>query len=232
MNNKMKIYILHGWAYTTDKWEPFLEELKKNGVEGVLLKIPGLTAPLEDVWNLENYIEWLKKVLEKEKDVLLLGHSNGGRIGLAFAEKYPDKVKQLILVDSAGIYHNEFPIRFKRLIFGSVARVGRKVTQSKNMRKLLYKFAREHDYENASETVRKTMTNLIKVDLRHILQKIKTPAVIIWGEWDEITPVKDGLLMKEKLQNAHLYLIKDARHSPQFTHVKEVVEIISKSIKD
>jgi pimeloyl-ACP methyl ester carboxylesterase len=42
---------------------------------------------------------------------VLLGHSNGGRIALAFAEKYPDKVKQLVLIDSAGIYHNEFSIR-------------------------------------------------------------------------------------------------------------------------
>src|SRR6185437_424542 len=107
MKNK-KIIILHGWAYSTEKWKPFVEDLKKHEFTPIVLKIPGLTAPLENVWNIENYVEWLKKNLEKEDaKVILLGHSNGGRIALAFATQYPEKIDTLILIDSAGIYHNE-----------------------------------------------------------------------------------------------------------------------------
>src|SRR3989338_4234164 len=101
-----KIIILHGWAYSTDKWRPFIEELKKSGVKSKMIKIPGLTSPLDQVWNLDDYVEWLKKNLSKEKGkVILLGHSNGGRIALAFSAKYPEKVGKLILIDSAGIFH-------------------------------------------------------------------------------------------------------------------------------
>src|SRR6476619_6450928 len=126
--NRKKIFILHGWTYSTEKWQPFLDALKREGIEGILLKIPGLTAPLEQVWGLDNYIEWLHGILAKEQDIVLLGHSNGGRISLAYAQKYPDHIKQLILMDSAGIYHNEFSIRAKRFIFGSFARVGKKIS--------------------------------------------------------------------------------------------------------
>src|SRR5260221_14279777 len=87
-----KIYILHGWAYSTEKWEPFLTLLKKNNFYPVMLKIPGLTAPLNEVWDINNYVTWLEKKLENEKGkVVLLGHSNGGRIALAFSIKCPEK---------------------------------------------------------------------------------------------------------------------------------------------
>src|SRR5205823_6556026 len=102
-----KMYIIHGWAYSTEKWQPLVRDLEKKGFEIVLLKIPGLTSPINKVWNLNSYINWLEKILEKEKDPILLGHSNGGRISLAYTAKHPEKVAKLILIDSAGIYHND-----------------------------------------------------------------------------------------------------------------------------
>lgn len=228
MSMKQKIYILHGWAYSTEKWKPFLRLLEEAGFEPILLKIPGLTASLDTVWNLDDYVRWLKKELHNEENVILLGHSNGGRISLAFAEKYPEKVKQLFLVDSAGIYHNEFVLRFKRLVFGTAAKIGKKTTNITVLKKLLYKLAREHDYENASPLVKKTMRNLINTDLKPILPHIKTATVIIWGENDKITPLSDAKVMHSLIRNSTLHIIKDARHSPMFTHTREVVtEILS-----
>jgi len=222
-----KIFILHGWAYSTEKWEPFVEALKQQGFEPVLLKIPGLTAPLKEVWKLEDYVAWLKDIVDREKGkVILLGHSNGGRINLAFTAKYPEKVEQLILIDSSGIYHNELPLRLKRLMFGLVAKMGKKVKEIKPVRKLFYQFVAEHDYEKADPILRQTMRNLINSDLLEVLHKISVPTVIIWGGNDKVTPVKDGTLMHKKIKNSSLHIIEIARHSPQFTHVEEVIKII------
>lgn len=228
----MKIYILHGWTYSTEKWDKFIGLLKKEGFYAEMLKMPGLTVPLDEVWDLDQYVKWLKRIADKEKKpVILLGHSNGGRISLAFAHKYPEKVEQLILIDSAGIYHNDLPIRVKRLFFKSIAKIGKKFSGSEKMRLLLYKFARESDYQKADPVVRKTMTNLITVDLTQILSKIKTPALFIWGEKDQITPLKDGEIMHRLLKNSKMEIVKDARHSPMFTHPEEVVDIIIKNSK-
>lgn len=227
MNNK-KIYILHGWAYSTEKWDPFLNLLQKNGFDPVALKIPGLTAPLDEVWDVNDYVIWLKKSLEKEKGkVLLLGHSNGARIALAFTAKYPEKVERLILIDSAGIYHKELLIRMKRIFFGFLSNAGKKVTNSPRLRRVFYKFVREHDYEKADPTLRQTMKNLITHNIVPVLSKIKTPTIIIWGENDKVTPVSDAKIMQKEIAGATLHIIKDARHSPQFTHAQKVVDFIS-----
>ncbi len=226
-----KIYILHGWAYSVEKWEPFLKLLKKEGIEPVMLMIPGLTAPLKEVWRIENYVDWLKEIVDKEKGkVILMGHSNGGRISLAFALQYPEKVEQLFLIDSAGIYHDDLPIRLKRFVFGKVAKIGKKLSQSKQLRVLLYKFAREHDYEKADPVVRETMRNLIKVDLRSELSTLNQQITIIWGENDKITPVSDGHILHNGIKNSTLHIISNARHSPQFTHATEVAERIIKAL--
>src|SRR3989344_3554613 len=111
MGTIKKIFILHGWTRSTGKWNPFVELLKRKGIEVNLLKIPGLTQKIDKVWQINDYVEWLIKII---------GNSNGGRIALNFAIKYPDKLSNLILIDSAGIYHNELSLKIKRLFFGSV----------------------------------------------------------------------------------------------------------------
>jgi len=226
-----KIYILHGWAYSTEKWEPFLHTLKQNNIPYELLKIPGLTAPLNEAWTLDDYVAWLRKSIVNEKEkVILLGHSNGGRISLAFALKYPEKVSQLFLIDSAGIYHNEFSLWLKRLAFKNLARF-KKIAYNTVLKNILYKLAREDDYNKAAPFMKKTMQNLIESDLSDQLQKIEIPTTIIWGENDTTTPVVDAAVMHEKIKDSKLFIIINARHSPQFTHVNEVSDILIKEVK-
>jgi pimeloyl-ACP methyl ester carboxylesterase len=228
---KRKIFIFHGWTYSASKWQPLTDLLNKSGIETIMLKVPGLTAPLQEVWDLDNYVEWLNKELAHEKEkVVLLGHSNGGRIILAYTAKYPDKVEQLILIDSAGIYHNEPGIRIKRFIFGNLAKFGKKFSNSETLRKLLYKFTRESDYEKANPVLRETMLNLIRTDISYLFPVIHVPTTIIWGERDTTTPLADGKNMKQALRNGALYIISGARHSPMFTNVEEVGEIIRKVV--
>lgn len=224
-----KVIILHGWTYSTGKYAAFNAALRVKGFEPVILKIPGLTGKLdiEKVLTLDDYIEWLKKIINNEKDkIILIGHSNGGRIALNFTIKYPQKVSNLILMNSAGIYHNELYIQMKRLFFATLAKVGKKITNSQTLKKLLYKFTRENDYENASDHMGKTMINFIKSDITLNLNNVSIPTLIIWGENDSVLPLKDGEKMHELIKNSTLEIIKGARHSPQFTHPNQVAEII------
>ena len=224
-----KIYILHGWAYSTEKWAEFNNLLKKAQYEPIMLKIPGLTEKISKVWSLDDYAEWLKKSINNKKSTVL-GHSNGGRIALAFAAKYPDIVEQIILIDSAGIYHNELSMRIKRVLFKGVARLGKRVTSSEKLRGVLYRATRESDYKEAPIEVRETMSNLIRSDLRAQLPNITTPTLLIWGKDDKVTPLEDGQLMHKLLKNSQLEIVSGARHSPQFTHPEEVVKKITQKL--
>lgn len=227
-NGKSKIYILHGWSYSVEKWTPFARELESKGFKTNLLKIPGLIEKTDRIWSMDDYVRWLGENLKREKGkIILIGHSNGGRIALNFAIKHPEKISKLVLIDSAGIFHNEIFLRTKRILFGSLAKVGTKMANSKKLRDLLYFLAREKDYKNASGNMKKTMVNLIESDIALKIDRISVPTIIIWGQDDKITPVSDGKILSEKIVNSKLHIIDDARHSPQFTHPKEVVRIIA-----
>ncbi|MBP6913565.1 MAG: alpha/beta hydrolase [Candidatus Levybacteria bacterium] len=225
-----KIYILHGWATDVSRWEPFLKELKNLKITPVLLPIPGLTAPLDKPWGIDDYVQWLFEIVNKEPKIALLGHSNGGRIALSFAVKYPDEINQLFLIDSAGIYHNDFISRTKRNAFRAISKVGKKITNSSLAKNLLYKLAHESDYKNATPIQQETMKRLISVDLLPVLSEIKAKTYIIWGENDQITPYTDALILKSGIQNSKLFTIPDGTHSPQFTHTSEVVNIIKENL--
>lgn len=225
------LYILHGWTTNTEKWGPFLEELKKRGIEPVFLKIPGLSAPLDTPWNIDNYVDWLDEVLPLNKRVSVLGHSNGGRIALSYALVHPERIEQIILVDSAGIYHNDIITKAKRKVFKVLSIIGKKITTSNRARNVLYKAASESDYKNATPIMRNTMSNLIKVDLAPNLKKINLPITIIWGKNDITTPYTDALVFKNELPNSKLFPIQNASHSPQFTNASEVADIIKSEFK-
>ncbi len=226
MGTVKEILALHGWAVSTEKWESISKELSKKGIKLNLPNIPVLTEKADKAWDLNNYVSWLKKQIGTKK-VVLLGHSNGGRIALAFAQKYPENLKKIILIDSAGIYHNELPLKIKRFIFKGLASVGKKITTSESLRKYLYKLTGESDYKKANHIQRQTMVNLISEDLQPMLGNIKTPTLIIWGENDKATPLSDGKLMQKLIKGAKLKVINGAKHSPHFTHPKEVAEIIN-----
>lgn len=230
MGTLEKIYILHGWTTSVGKWDPLLDLLKQAKLNPILLKIPGLTQKTNKVWDLEDYIGWLHEKLKKDKEIILIGHSSGGRMALAYVNRYPEKIKKLVLIDSAGIYNNNLSLKLKRFLFKNLALLGKKITSSENLRNLLYKLAREKDYNQATPLQKQIMRKLISVDLTNILGKIKTPTIIIWGKGDKSTPLANGRLMHRMIKNSKIYVIAGARHSPQFTHPKIVVDKILKEI--
>lgn len=231
-----KVYIIHGWSYSIDKYQKLSELLETKGLKTFLLKVPGLTEKMntDKIWGIEDYVKWLKGILDQEKDpaspqggkVILIGHSNGGRIALNFALKYPQKLHKLVLIDSAGIYHNELPIRAKRIIFSALAKIGKKLTSSEDLKNLLYRLTGERDYKNASTQMGKVMNNLIKSDASLNLSKITIPTLIIWGDEDKVLSLQDGEKMQKQIKNSKLKIVQGARHSPQFTNPEEVAEII------
>lgn len=227
------IYILHGWAIDAEnekKWQNFRLLLEEKGFKTVFLPIPGLTTELQEVWSLDTYVLWLSKELPNEP-VILLGHSFGGQIASRFTAQNNERVKKLILIDSAGMIDRSLKKVLKRVVFGSVAKVGKLFFKHELLRKLLYKLAREQDYLNANPTQRQTMANVISTEVIDDLGGITCPTVIIWGRNDMATPVQFADMFHSKIKGSKLHIIDDARHSPQFTHAVQTVQIIGDFLK-
>ena len=225
------IIILHGWTHSTEKWTPFIKELEKGGYRVILPPIPGLTAPITHPYTLEDYLDWLNKELQVYKTpVHLLGHSNGGRLAIAYALKHPERIKSLVLIDSAGFVRREFAYKLKVKILMTLSKVGRFFIKNRKIKRLFYRLIREHDYERADEIMKETMKNLIKVDLIRMMKNIKTPTTIIWGRRDKITPLKYGKIMQKSLPRSRMKVLA-AGHSPQFAYPKETASFIISSLR-
>ena len=229
-----KVYILHGWAVdekNAQKWQPLVSALAGVGIEAEVLKIPGLSSQLDEVWNIQNYVDWVDTQLAHEHEIILLGHSFGGQIACKYVAQHPAKVKKLILIDSAGIRPKSLLAQLKRGTFWVAAKVGKIFSQSEQLRKILYTLAREHDYQSASPILRQTMAQVLKADVTRDLPKIHCSTLIIWGSDDRVTPLSLGQIFHILIPKNQFQVIVGARHSPQFTAVEEVTKIISQFVE-
>lgn len=99
------LVLLHGFLENKTMWDPFMPNFsKKHQVIAIDLLGHGKTGCLGDVHSMEDMANAVRAVLKKLdiKKSILIGHSMGGYVALAFAEEYPDEVTGLCLMNSTG----------------------------------------------------------------------------------------------------------------------------------
>lgn len=230
-----ELYILHGWAVDPEneaKWERVRKLLHDKKIPTRFLPIPGLTVPLSEnsrAWTLTSYTNWLAEILP-DKPVILLGHSFGGQLAVRFTTKYPDRVTALILVASSGIRDRSLLAHMKRIVFYGLAKIGAVFAYIPGATGIFYKLVREQDYYKAPPIMKKTMTNVIGEEIIEDLPQIAVPTLVIWGEKDTITPLRNVAFFKT-IPTMELRTIAEARHSPQFTHPDTVADIVATFLK-
>ncbi|MFI1744981.1 alpha/beta fold hydrolase [Thalassobellus sediminis] len=97
------IVLLHGFLENSNMWLPFISALsKKNRVICIDLLGHGKTGCLGYIHSMELMADVVEAVIShlKIKKVTFIGHSMGGYVALAFAEKYPNKTEGLCLMNS------------------------------------------------------------------------------------------------------------------------------------
>lgn len=232
MTQTSPVIILHGWSLDSNKaqkWQEFRDALGQNGIESEIFKIPGLSAPLDEVWSLDDYVRWLDQEISAKfpnQTIILLGHSFGGQIASRYAAVHPQKVQKLILIDSSGIRDHSLLPTLKRTSFLTAAKIGKVFFQSQAMRNLLYKLARERDYQQAPPLLRRTMSKILDDEVLADLPRIDCPTLLIWGQDDRVTPLSLGKVFQQKISHSQLELVNGARHSPQYTHPQQVAHLI------
>ena len=249
------LIILHGWQSSKERWQAVkqeIEERTENGSRCIRVVAPDLPGfkketELSRVWDLDDYVEWFKdfssKVCEDPAEgacpepaegFFLLGHSFGGRIAIKFAQKYPEKLKGLILVSAAGIKHKRTP--YIRLIL-DIAKIGRRfsfLSFYPFFRNFFYKYIlRKTDYLKAEKFsyLKETFKKIIAEDLTSCLPQIKTPTLIIWGEKDKLTPLSDAYLMKKEIPNSKLEILKGVGHFPHSKNPEILVQKIKSFVE-
>ncbi|CAM1343128.1 alpha/beta fold hydrolase [Tenacibaculum aestuarii] len=97
------VVLLHGFLENNTMWDAVVEEIsKRNRVICIDLLGHGKTGCIGYIHSMEEMAEAVKAVLQelKIRRAIFVGHSMGGYVALAFAEKYPKNVKGLCLLNS------------------------------------------------------------------------------------------------------------------------------------
>lgn len=220
-NLEKTLYIIHGWAYSTDPWTTTINLLEEQGIKVKMLNVPGLTEKSDKVWTVEEYATWADKNIPD--GAVALGHSNGGRILLNLCAKKPDKLFRLILLDSAGVYE---PSR-KRDLLRKVSKLGAPLKKLPLAEKVFHKLIGASDYSRAPENMKTTLSNMLDSDKSLSLEKVTIPVSILWGEADTVTPPRQARVLHDKLKHSSLKFFKDWTHAPYISHPAELARAIA-----
>ena len=104
------VVLIHGFLENASMWKNIIPEIsKKNRIVTIDLLGHGKSDCLGYVHSMELFAESINAVLNhlRIRKTILIGHSLGGYVALAYAEKHPQKTKGLCLLNSTSNEDNE-----------------------------------------------------------------------------------------------------------------------------
>ncbi|MBU0647850.1 alpha/beta hydrolase [Patescibacteria group bacterium] len=222
------LVFLHGWGTDARSFAGVVE--KRNN--WLALDWPGFGgSDFPDMaWGVLDYAKFLAEFLQKLNvvDPILVGHSFGGRVIIKYCANNLGGVKKIILVDSAGIKEEG-----KRLeLLEKLSKTSQPLRRVPGLGSLIDRMGskfRSDDYKLAGKN-KGTFKKVIGEDLQPDMMKVKVPAIIIWGENDEQTPLEDGKRINKLIKDSKIFVIKDAGHYPFIDQYDEFIQIFDGEI--
>ncbi|WP_111709707.1 alpha/beta fold hydrolase [Lutibacter citreus] len=230
------IIVLHGLMGTLSNFESVFDHFSKNGYKVLMPELPIYTLPLLKT-NVKNLAKFLKEFMEFKKieKAILLGNSLGGHIALYFTKQNLKNVAGLVLAGSSGLYEKSMGDTFpKRSNYEYIENKTQDVfydpsVASKEMVDEVFSTV-----NNRHKTIR-TLA-IAKSAIRHNMAKdladMNTPACIIWGKNDSVTPPEVAVDFEKLLPDAKLYWIDKCGHVPMMEHPEEFNKILENWLKE
>ncbi len=224
------IIILHGLMGGLSNFEAVTRRFPGIGYKVVIPELPIYDMPLlkTNVKNLANYLE--EFIEHKDFDsVILLGNSLGGHIGLLHTKLFPEKVKALVITGSSGLYESAMGDGYpKRGDYDFIKQKSEAVFYDP---KVATKEIVDEVYATVNDRNKLVKTLAIaKSAIRHNMAKdlpnMHTPACIIWGHNDTVTPPEVAEEFHELLPDSDLFWIEKCGHAPMMEHPEEFNEIL------
>ena len=165
------VVLLHGFLENKQMWNAFIPELsKRNRVIAIDLLGHGATECLGYIHTMEDQADMVQSILQelKIRKVVLIGHSMGGYIALAFAELYAENVKGIILLNSTSKADSE-----ERKINRDRAIVAVKQNYSNFIRMSIANLFSESNRERLTEVIEQVKIEALKTPLQGIVASLE-----------------------------------------------------------
>ncbi len=162
----------------------------------------------------------------------LVGHSLGATVSLYYAERHPQRVQRLVLVDAAGILLEQ--VFTRQLIESNRAAAGLDALDLLGTLAPGVSPERVLDFMEDRIDIRSLLAThpplrqalfgmrvyadaalgLVEHDFTSAIRNVRAPTMVIWGDNDTITPIRTGRLLAARMQHAQLRTVPDTQHVP------------------
>ena len=229
------IIVLHGLMGGLSNFDSVIQYFSKNGYKVVIPELPIYTMSLLKT-NVKSFAKYLHDFIEFKgyNEVILLGNSLGGHIGLYHTKLYPKKVKALIITGSSGLYESAMGGGYtKRSDYEVIKKKAQDVFYDPA---IATKEIVDEVYETVNDRNKLIKTLAIaKSAIRHNmakdLPKMTVPTCIIWGKNDNVTPPEVAEEFNSLLPDSDLFWIDKCGHAAMMEHPEEFNSILDSWLK-
>jgi len=220
------VVLLHGFLGSKELWTGMAVELARS-YRVIAIDLPGHgeTPCLGYAHSMDLMAKCVKAVLDglRLKKFVIIGHSMGGYVSLAFADLFPDQLRGLCLFHSSALADSEEK-KADRLRAIGVVKANKNI-YTKNTVRILFaaknlRYLKE-EVAFASKIARQTSKQGIVAALHGmkdrprrdlILGLVEYPIMMVIGEHDNVLPYKQLLEQSELIKNKTVLFLEHDGH--------------------
>jgi pimeloyl-ACP methyl ester carboxylesterase len=243
------LVLLHGFGASLQTWDAWADELEKDrrvlrfDVPGFGLSGPAANNDYSDAADVARLLALLDQLGLQQ--VALGGHSMGGRIAWNFAVAHPERVSHLILVSPdgfpdpnstsentykvsplLGLMHYSLPAWALKM--GVAPAYGDESLLTSQVMRRYQDMLRAPGVRSA---VIERMRQSRNIDPVPLLQSLKMPVLLVWGEKDAFIPISNAQDYLKAIPHATLVSVPHAGHVVHEEAAKLSVEAVKEFLQ-
>lgn len=239
------VIFLHGFGETKELWQSFLNRLSTK-YRAIAPDLPGFgkSPLLKKEFSLDDVAAEVNKWIEgmNIQECIMIGHSMGGYITLAFAKRYPQKIKGI------GLFHSSVfeDTPEKKEIRDKVTQFIKKngvtpymenfvpdLFYSENQTRMMEVIRRQVEV-GSSANVESLSAYLAAMKNREdsaaFIKVLDKPVLMIIGRNDPSVPYETSMEQAGLLKQPHMHLLEETGHMGMFEHEKETLIYVEKFV--
>ena len=224
------IIVLHGLMGGLSNFDGVSKFFSERGYKIVIPELPIYTMSLLKT-NVKSFANYLHDFIEHKKfdNVILLGNSLGGHIGLYHTKMYPKKVKALIITGSSGLYESAMGSGYtKRSDYEVIKKKAQDVFYDPEVatKEIVDEVYATVNNRNKLVKTLAIAKSAIRHNMAKDLPKMQTPTCIIWGKNDTVTPPDVAEEFHDLLPDSDLFWIDKCGHAAMMEHPDRFNDIL------
>ena len=244
----MPVIFIHGFAEDGKIWKNQIEFLQKDFLL-IIPDLPGSGKSINDnekkISTIDDYADCIKAIINEEKisSCIIIGHSMGGYVALAFAEKFLEHLLAFGLFHSTAFADSEEKKTVRRKSIDFINKHGAAAFIKQSMPNLfaesfkhlhpqvIEELIDRYDNFNAASLVSYYEAMMQRPDRTTVLENFKKPVLLIIGEKDNAVPLEQSLKQSHLPQISYIHILENVAHMGMFEETKRVNTLLLSFIK-